>query len=66
MEEEQNRMMAAMKVNLESEVKQRTAELTNQKEELQLTLSELKKHPGTTGATGKNGIAGRTYGWYSP
>jgi len=41
-EEEQNRMMAAMKVNLESEVKQRTAELTNQKEELQHALSELK------------------------
>jgi signal transduction histidine kinase len=41
-EEEQNRMMAAMKVNLESEVKQRTAELTNQKEELQLALSELR------------------------
>ncbi|SEP33273.1 sensor histidine kinase [Mucilaginibacter sp. OK283] len=41
-EEEQNRMMAAMKVNLESEVKQRTAELTSQKEELQLALSELR------------------------
>lgn len=41
-EQEQNRMMAAMKVNLESEVKQRTAELTHQKEELQLALSELK------------------------
>ncbi|WDF80269.1 ATP-binding protein [Mucilaginibacter sp. KACC 22773] len=41
-EEEQNRMMAAMKVNLESEVKQRTAELTNQKEELQHALSELR------------------------
>jgi len=41
-EEEQNRMMAAMKVNLESEVKQRTAELTKQKEELQQTLAELK------------------------
>jgi two-component system NtrC family sensor kinase len=41
-EEEQNRMMAAMKVNLESEVKQRTAELTQQKEELQQALAELK------------------------
>jgi two-component system NtrC family sensor kinase len=41
-EEEQNRMMAAMKVNLESEVKQRTAELTHQKEELQGALAELK------------------------
>jgi two-component system NtrC family sensor kinase len=41
-EEEQNRMMAAMKVNLESEVKQRTAELTHQKEELQQALIELK------------------------
>lgn len=41
-EEEQNRMMAAMKVNLEGEVKQRTAELTKQKEELQQTLAELK------------------------
>lgn len=41
-EEEQNRMMAAMKVNLESEVKERTAELTRQKEELQQTLAELK------------------------
>jgi signal transduction histidine kinase len=41
-EEEQNRMMAAMKVNLESEVKQRTAELTLQKEELQQALTELK------------------------
>ncbi|GAA3958395.1 sensor histidine kinase [Mucilaginibacter dorajii] len=42
MEQEQNRMMAAMKVNLESEVKQRTAELTMQKEELQSALAELK------------------------
>jgi signal transduction histidine kinase len=41
-EEEQNRMMAAMKVNLESEVKERTAELTHQKEELQQALTELK------------------------
>ncbi|MDN3546982.1 sensor histidine kinase [Mucilaginibacter aquaedulcis] len=41
-EEEQNRMMAAMKVNLESEVRQRTAELTQQKEELQQALTELK------------------------
>jgi two-component system NtrC family sensor kinase len=41
-EEEQNRMMAAMKVNLESEVKERTAELTHQKEELQQALAELK------------------------
>ncbi|MDN3582679.1 ATP-binding protein [Mucilaginibacter flavus] len=42
MEQEQNRMMAAMKVNLESEVKERTAELTKQKEELQHALAELK------------------------
>jgi signal transduction histidine kinase len=42
MEQEQNRMMAAMKVNLESEVKQRTAELTKQKEELQGALAELR------------------------
>lgn len=42
MEQEQNRMMAAMKINLESEVKQRTAELTMQKEELQSALAELK------------------------
>lgn len=41
-EEEQNRMMAARKITLESEVKQRTAELTQQKEELQQTLAELK------------------------
>lgn len=41
-EQEQNRMMAAMKVNLESEVKQRTAELTKQTEELQQALAELK------------------------
>jgi two-component system NtrC family sensor kinase len=41
-EEEQNRMMAAMKVNLESQVKERTAELTHQKEELQGALAELK------------------------
>jgi signal transduction histidine kinase len=41
-EQEQNRMMAAMKVNLESEVKERTAELLKQTEELQLALSELK------------------------
>jgi len=41
-EEEQNRMMAAMKVNLESQVKERTAELTQQKEELQQALAELK------------------------
>ena len=41
-EEEQNRMMAAMKVNLESQVKERTAELTHQKEELQQALAELK------------------------
>ncbi|AYL99335.1 sensor histidine kinase [Mucilaginibacter celer] len=41
-EQEQNRMMAAMKVNLESEVRERTAELTKQTEELQLALSELK------------------------
>jgi signal transduction histidine kinase len=41
-EQAQNRMMAAMKVNLESEVKERTAELTKQTEELQLALSELK------------------------
>jgi signal transduction histidine kinase len=34
--------MAAMKVNLESEVRQRTAELTHQKEELQQALAELK------------------------
>ena len=41
-EQEQNRMMAAMKVNLESEVRERTAELTRQTEELQQALSELK------------------------
>ncbi|SDD83231.1 His Kinase A (phospho-acceptor) domain-containing protein [Mucilaginibacter pineti] len=41
-EQEQNRMMAAMKVNLESEVKQRTAQLTHQTEELQQAISELK------------------------
>ncbi|MEZ2334353.1 sensor histidine kinase [Mucilaginibacter sp. RCC_168] len=41
-EEEQNRMMAAMKVNLESQVRERTAELTHQKEELQQALAELK------------------------
>ncbi|WP_184549695.1 sensor histidine kinase [Mucilaginibacter sp. FT3.2] len=42
MEQEQNRMMAAMKINLEGEVKQRTAELTKQKEELTFALNELK------------------------
>jgi two-component system NtrC family sensor kinase len=41
-EEEQNRMMAAMKVNLESEVRERTSELMQQKEELTVALNELK------------------------
>ncbi|WP_134091184.1 sensor histidine kinase [Olivibacter sp. XZL3] len=41
-EEAQNRIMAELKVNLEQEVAQRTAELVKQKEELQTALDELK------------------------
>ncbi|GAA4780699.1 hypothetical protein GCM10023231_04810 [Olivibacter ginsenosidimutans] len=41
-EEAQNRIMAAMKIDLEKEVAQRTAELVQQKEELQVALDELK------------------------
>jgi len=41
-EEEQNRIMARLKVDLEQEVAQRTAELVKQKEELQSALDELK------------------------
>lgn len=41
-EEAQHRVMAQLKVDLEKEVAQRTAELVKQKEELQLTLDELR------------------------
>jgi len=41
-EEAENRIMAELKVNLEQEVAQRTAELVKQKEELQVALDELK------------------------
>lgn len=42
-EETRSRIMAEMKVNLEAEVAQRTAELRRQKEELEETLSELTR-----------------------
>lgn len=41
-EEKQNKIMAEMKAQLEIQVKERTAELTRQKEELEQTVSELK------------------------
>ena len=41
-EERQNKIMAAMKAELEVQVKERTAELTLQKEELQHALDDLK------------------------
>jgi len=41
-EEENNKVIAAMKAQLEIEVAERTAELTKQKEELELALNELK------------------------
>ncbi|MGK9119414.1 sensor histidine kinase [Olivibacter jilunii] len=41
-EEAQHRIMAQLKVDLEHEVAQRTAELVKQKEELQVTLDELR------------------------
>ncbi len=41
-EQENNKVIAAMKDQLEIQVAERTAELTRQKEELQLTLDELK------------------------
>ena len=41
-EERQNKIMAQLKADLEIQVKERTAELTQQKEELQLTVNELK------------------------
>jgi two-component system, NtrC family, sensor kinase len=41
-EEQQNRIMTAMKAQLEVQVAERTAELTKQKEALQITLDELK------------------------
>lgn len=42
-EEARLRVMAEMKVNLEAEVAQRTAELVKQKEELEQTLDELRR-----------------------
>ncbi len=42
-EETRSRIMAEMKVNLEAEVAQRTAELRKQKEELEETLAELTR-----------------------
>ena len=41
-EEQQNRIVTAMKAQLEVQVAERTAELTKQKEALQITLDELK------------------------
>ncbi|MFD2964404.1 MULTISPECIES: sensor histidine kinase [Olivibacter] len=41
-EEAQHRIMAQLKVDLEHEVAQRTTELVKQKEELQVTLDELR------------------------
>jgi two-component system, NtrC family, sensor kinase len=41
-EEEQNKIMATLKAQLEVQVAQRTSELTLQKEELQQTVTELK------------------------
>lgn len=41
-EERQNKIMAALKQELEVQVAERTAELTSQKEELELALKELK------------------------
>lgn len=41
-EEQQTRIVTAMKAQLEVQVAERTAELTKQKEELQITLDELK------------------------
>ena len=41
-EEEQNKVMVKMKAELEIQVKERTAEITLQKEELQLALNELR------------------------
>ncbi|MFT3705979.1 MAG: ATP-binding protein [Agriterribacter sp.] len=41
-EEEQNKVISAMKNQLEIQVAERTIELTRQKEELQLALNELK------------------------
>lgn len=41
-EERQNKIMAQLKADLEVQVVERTAEITKQKEELQLALNELK------------------------
>ena len=41
-EEEQNKIMASLKAELEVQVAERTTELTRQKEELELALTELK------------------------
>ncbi len=41
-EERQNKIMASLKDELEVQVAERTAEITNQKEELEIALTELK------------------------